>query len=190
MLFRSEITINITNIAKFFKEVYILCPFNSNDIDMSIFINKTINMEDFNNTINKMILFKANISIVKNNIHYYNIIYIQKDRITNANKFGYTLNNEVLVLPIYNISFLNIQKYIEYINGLNNFNNFYDIMIISNYFGDNINNDKNKIKILNMIQTLEESTYWEQPYNCMPNITKLFDERTFNFTIKIGRAHV
>jgi len=178
-----EVIINITNIAKYFKDIYILCPFNCNDIDMSIFINKIIDINLVNNTINKMILYKTNITIIKNTIHYSNIIYFQKDIISNANKFGYTLDNEVLVLPIYNISFLNIQKYIEHINGLIIFNNLYDIIIISNYFGDNIDSDKNKIKILNMIQTLEESTYWELQSNCLPNITKLFDERTFNFTI-------
>jgi hypothetical protein len=178
-----EVIINITNIAKYFKEIYILCPFNCDNIDMNIFVEKTIDRKILDETINKMVLYKTNISIVKNIVHYGNIIYFQKDIINNANKFGYNLNDEVLILPIYNIAFLNIQKYIDYINGLTNFNNLYDIIIINNYFGDNIINEKNKLKITNMIQNLEDSTYWELSYNCLPNISKLFEERKFNFTV-------
>ena len=178
-----EVLINICNIAKYFKDIYILCPMNCDNIDINVFIKKTIDKKIFDETINKMILYKTNISIVKNNVHYGNILYLKSDIINNANKFGYNLDEDVFILPIYNISFLNIQKYIDYINGLTTFNNLYDIIIINNYFGDNINHEKNKLKILSMIQNLEESNYWELSNNCLPNITKLFNERTFNFTV-------
>ena len=178
-----EVLINICNIAKYFKDIYILCPMNCDNIDMNIFIKKIIDKKLFDDTINKMILYKTNISILKNSVHYGNILYLKQDIINNANKFGYILDEDIIVLPIYNISFLNIQKYIDYINGLTTFNNLYDIVIINNYFGDNINHEKNKLKILSMIQNLEESNYWELSNNCLPNITKLFNERTFNFTI-------
>ncbi len=178
-----EIVINIINIAKYFKDIYILCPFNCDDIDMNIFINKIIDKRVLEETINKMVLYKTNISIVKNAVHYGNIVYINKNYINNANKFGYILEDNILVLPIYNISFLNIQKYINYNNGSNNFNNLYDIMIVNNYFGENMNSDNNKIRILGMINNLDDSNYWELPYNCLPNISKLFEKRNFNFTI-------
>jgi len=178
-----EVNISIVNIAKYFKHIYILCPFNCDDIDVNIFIKKTIENDIFNNTINKMILYKTNISIVKNSVHYGNICYCEKEYIINANKFSYELDENVLILPVYNIAFLDLQKYIDYINGLITFNNLYDILIINNYFGDNMNTDNNKLKLLGMINNLEESKYWELSYNCLPNITKLFDERKFNFNI-------
>ena len=177
-----EVTINILNIAKYYKHIYILCPFNCSNIDDSIFINKKIDLNILN-YLNNMVLYKTNISIVKNSVHFGNVCYCDKKYVLNANHFGYTLDENVLILPIYNISFLDIQKYIDFINGQITFNNLYDIIIINNYFGDNIDNEMNKLKINSMINNLEDSKYWEISYNCLPNITKLFDERKFNFTV-------
>jgi hypothetical protein len=156
---------------------------NKANIDASIFINKTFNKELLSETINKMVLYKVNISILKNIVHFGNISYCSRDIISEANKFGYELEDNVLILPIYNIAFLDIQKYIENINGFITFNNFYDIMIMNNYFGDNIKNELFKLKINSMINNFDESKYWELSYNCLPNITKLFDSRKFNFSV-------
>ena len=113
-----EVSVDILNIARYFKHIYCLCLLNNKDeIDTSIFIDKSnINRDLLNETINKMILYKVNISILKNYVHYGNICYCPKDIIIGANKFGYELDNDnqdyVLILPIYNISFLDLQKYI------------------------------------------------------------------------------
>jgi hypothetical protein len=181
-----EVAVDILNIAKYFKHIYCLCPLDSKaNVDASVFINKTINQEILNKTINKMILYKVNISILKNIIHYGNIFYCEKNIIIGANKFGYDFNDNdnVLILPIYNIAFLDLQKYVDNINGFVTFNNFYDIMIMNNYFGDNMKNELFKLKINSMINNFDEAKYWELAYNCMPNITKLFDTRKFNFNI-------
>jgi hypothetical protein len=181
-----EVAVDITNIARYFKSVYFLCPFDT--VDESIFYQNTIDDEVFNNTLNVMVLYQANISIVKNLIHFGNLNCCQSDILKLANKFNYQLENEILVIPIYNISFLNIQKYIDINNGLITFNNFYDIMVLNNYFGDNMKSDTNKIKINNMIHSLDEIKYWEIPFNCLPNLTKLFDTREFNFNvIRVGK---
>jgi hypothetical protein len=179
-----EVVINILNISKYFKHIYCLCPLNKLEfINMEIFMKKTINKDILDNTISKMVLYKTNISILKNSIHYGNILYCDKEYINNANLFGYELDDNVLILPIYNISFLDLQKYIDNINGQITFNNLYDILIINNYFGDNIKSESAKLKINGIINNLEESKYWELTYNCLPNITKLFDTRKFNFNI-------
>ena len=146
-----EVTIDILNISKYFKHIYCLGPMNSKNIDTTVFINKIIDRVLLNETINKMILYQVNISIIKNIVHYGNICYCPKDIIIGANKFGYELDDkeEILILPIYNISFLDLQKYIDNINGLITFNNLYDILIINNYFGDNIHTELSKLKVSN-----------------------------------------
>ncbi len=181
-----EVSIDILNISRYFKHIYCLCPLDANfatNMDASLFIDKEVDKELLNKTINKMVLYKVNISILKNGIHYGNICYCSRDIINDANKFGYELDENVLILPIYNISFLDLQKYIDNINGNITFSNFYDIMIMNNYFGDNVKNELIKLKINNMITNFDESKYWELSYNCLPNITKLFDSRKFNFNI-------
>lgn len=187
-----EVEVNILNVSKYFKNIYCLCLMNNKaEADINIFVNyfyksndnKSTDTISFEKTISKLILYKANISILKNNIHFGNICYCPKDKIIGANKFGYELDNNILILPIYNISFLSLQKYIDNINGSLTFDDFYDIMIINNYFGDNIKSESIQLKINYMIYNFDESKYWELSYNCMPNITKLFDNRKFNFNI-------
>ncbi len=163
-----EVQIDISNISKYFFHIYCLCPMSDIIEPMDI---------------NKMILYKTSISIIRNPIHFGNIIYIDSQKILEANKFNYKLEENVLILPIYNISFLSLQKYIDNINNSYTLNNLYDILVINNYFGDNIKKHNIKMKITMLINNLEESKYWMYNHNCLMNLTKLFDKRNFNTTI-------
>jgi hypothetical protein len=174
--FNEEIIIDMLNIGKYFKYVYILCPLST--INYDSIMDKTIDKDIFNSILNDMILYKANIAIVRNMVHYGNIAYCESSIVNTANKFKYYLEESILILPIYTISFLNLQKYIDNFNGVNTFNNFYDILIMNNYFGNKISD-----KVLSIIKNLDEATYWIQPYNCLMNMTQLFDKRRFNLNI-------
>ncbi len=178
-----EVAVDMLNIGKFFRHVYILCPFTTlNDDYINDMWSKRIDKDKFNSILNEMIIYKASISIVRNMVHYSNISYCPSELLQICNKFKYQLEENILVLPIYTISFLNIQKYIDNFNGVNTFNNFYDILIMNNYFGNEIEN-KYKDKLMVIIKNLEETNYWSLSYNCMMNMTKLFDKRQFNLNI-------
>jgi hypothetical protein len=176
-----EITVSRLNIGKYFKQVYCICPFTS--IVSSIYNDTMIDQSTYYNTIDKMILYKANISILKNLIHYGNLIHCKKEYIERANKFEYMLEEMVLIIPFFNISFLNLKKYIDKINSDNNLDSLYNTMIISNYFGENQMKLSNKLYTLHMIKSFVSSDYWKQEYNCKYNLTKLFEQRNFNFSI-------
>ncbi len=180
-----EVPVDMLNIGRFFRHVYILSPFTIiNDEDLNDMLSKRINKDTFENILNNMILYKASISIVRNMIHYGNISYCPSELLDIANKFKYQLEENIIVLPIYTVSFLNIQKYIDNFNGVNTFNNFYDILIMNNYFGNKLTGDnKFKYKLITIIKNLEETNYWTLTHNCMMNMTKLFDKRQFNLNI-------
>lgn len=174
-----DIKINEYNIAKYFRNIYILCPM-TNNLNSNIF-NVNIESDELNNILNSMILYETKINIVKNQIHYNNIIYLESEIIKNTNKFNYDLNEKVLILPIFNISFLNLKNYLDKISSVNNFKYFYDYLVINEYFKENIkNNYKNNFNIESQICNLEESKYWEYYYNCNLNFSKLFLKRNFN----------
>jgi hypothetical protein len=174
-----DIKINEYNIAKYFRNIYILCPM-TNNLNSNIF-NVNIESDELNNILNSMTLYETKINIVKNQIHYNNIIYIESEIIKNANKFNYDLNEKALILPIFNISFLNLKNYLDKISSVNNFKDFYDYLVINEYFKENIkNNYKNNFNIESQICNLEESKYWEYYYNCNLNFSKLFLKRNFN----------
>ncbi len=176
------ISINMYSLSKYFKAVYCLCPFSSIDIDT--IMKPIITQNKLEEIINKMILYKAPIYMAKNVVHYGNLIHINKEIIIEANKFNYDLEDKVLILPIFNISFLNLQKYIDNMKGINTFDNLYDIIILNNYFCD-LYSPKNiyKDKIISLIKNLEESKYWTLKKNCNLNLTDLFEKREFNMYI-------
>ena len=175
-----EIQVTRLDIGKYFKTVYVICPFTT--VDSSIYDNM-IEIDEYNNAVDKMILYKANISILKNLIHYGNLIYIEKQYIERANKFNYILEEMVLTIPFFNISFLNLQKYIDSINCENNLDSFYNLLILNNYFGENQKKLSNKLSTLHMIKSFSSSDYWKQEFNCKYNLTKLFEQRNFNFSV-------
>jgi hypothetical protein len=182
-----EVPVDMLNIGRFFRHIYILSPFTTlSEENINNILSKRIDRTAFDNILNNMILYKASISIVRNMVHYGNISYCPCELIETANKFKYLLEENVLVLPIYSISFLNLQKYIDNFNGINTFNNFYDILIMNNYFGNKLigeGNNKYKDKLMVIIKNVEETNYWSMSYNCMMNMTKLFDKRQFNLNI-------
>jgi len=175
-----EVQVSILDIGKYFKNVYCLCPFTTIDYES---LNRNILEEDeYNDMIRRMILYRSNISIVKNLIHYGNLLYTERKNIIGANHLNYTIDSDmVLVLPFFNISFLNLQKYIDSINNMNNVDNLYNMIILNNYFGESDNKMKTKLYLNNIIKTLDSSDYWKIYNNCRCNLTKLFDIRNFNF---------
>ena len=131
---------------------------NNSDDNINEMVSTRINKETFESTLNNMILYKASISLVRNIVHYGNISCCQSTLFETANKFKYQLEENILVLPIYTISFLNLQKYIDNFNGVNTFNNFYDILIMNNYFGNKLTSEnKYKDKLMVIIKNLEET---------------------------------
>ena len=179
-ILNEEIVVTRLNIGKYYKKIYCLCPFSSIDINI---INKiNIEEDEYNEIISKMILYETKINIVKNPLHYGNIIYCNKNHIIKANHFNYDLDEMVLILPFFNISFLNLTQYIDTIMGCNNMDKLYNMHVMFNYFGEK-NKETNKMALTSIINNLSESNYWKYEYNCRCNLTKLFDKRNFNFSI-------
>ena len=184
-----EVVVSRLTIGKYYKKVYCLCPFTT--IDHSIITMPIIPEELYNMNMSKMILYETKINIVKNMVHYGNLIYCNRDHVKLANHFNYDLDEMSLVLPFFNISFMNLIPYINTIMGDNNLDKLYNMHVMYNYFGEK-NKDTNVMALTSIIRTLTESNYWKYEYNCRCNLTKLFDKRNFNFsTIKASTdAHV
>jgi hypothetical protein len=173
------IKIDEYNISKYFRFVYILCPF-TNDLDTNIFKDQ-IERDYLEKILDRMILYKSNINLVKNQVHYNNLIQLSSSILQKSNKYDYELEENILVLPIFNISFLNLQKYLDKFNKTNNLKDLYDHLVISEYFmEDSVKNYRRNMVIKDIINNLDEAKYWEYIYNCNLNFTKLFNQRNFN----------
>lgn len=159
----NDVVLTPHNIYKYFNHVYCICPLN--------------------NTTGQMVLYRCDVMVLSNSLHFENLTLEQSDNVKDINLFGFTLDKFIVTFKIVNITILNIQKYFDSISGLNTFDRFYDVMILNQYFKhlpirDESNNDYQKIN--NMIKILECSQYWSNKMNCLININKELKKRLFN----------
>jgi len=168
------------NLKMHFNNVYIFCKFNNN-VDYENILQGNLDYNNFKNIIKMFTLYETDISLIYNKVFNPNIIIIDSDLIKESNYFGYHLPEKILLLPIFNISFLHIQNHIDNItNNLNTFEKFYNELIIKNslnyeYSGKEIYN------ISKLINNLEIDNYWENKGNCNININKEFNKRMFEY---------
>jgi hypothetical protein len=169
------------NLRTHFKNVYIFCKFNNNVEYMKI-LEGTIDNKDFKNIIKMFTLYETDISLIYNNKLNTNIIIVDSEIIKESNYFGYDLPEKILLLPIFNISFLNIQDHIDNITcNKNSFDKFYNELLISNFLKYDINIGKIKY-ISKLVHFLEIDDYWTKFNNCNININKKFESRKFIYT--------
>ena len=156
-----DIVLTHNNIYKYFDCIYVICPLNTET--------------------KQMVMYKCDVKLVLNALHFDNIIYGESDDYIKMNLFGYNLKQYILTLKITNITFLNIQKYLDSISGLNTFDRFYDLIIMNQYF-------KTPIDYNYLIKNLECVLYWANKKNCLINMNNEFNKRCFN-VIKIKNCN-
>ena len=158
------------NLRTHFKSVYIFCKFN-NDIDYQKILEGNINYHEFKNIIKMFTLYESNISLIYNEVLKPNIIIMDSELIKDSNYFGYNLPDKILILPIFNISFLHIQNHIDNITkNINTFEKFYNEIIIKDNLKYNFLN-REIDSILKMIENLQIDDYWKIYRNCNINFT-------------------
>ena len=177
------IEINQFNVSKYFQRVYVLCPFKNISIDKVIF-NRLIDKKVWASFNSKLVLFETVIKILKNYDHYNNLCYVNSGDVEQFNYFGYELDEKILVIPILNISYLNIQNYVKLFEGHYTLKDLYNMILIANeeFRKSETNLSFNSVMyITDIIKNLDESNYWTRQYNCLMNISQDFNNRVFHF---------
>ena len=173
------------NVRTHFKKIYVFCKFNNN-IDYQKILESEIDYDDFKDIIKMFTLYESNISLIYNKILNPNLIIIDTEIIKESNYFGYNLPDKILVLPIFNISFLHIQNHIDNITeNINTFDKLYNELVINNlHIKNNLENFSFReiSNIFKLVKNLEIDEYWTKMSNCNININKEFQIRCFNYT--------
>uniref|UniRef100_A0A6C0EDY1 Uncharacterized protein n=1 Tax=viral metagenome TaxID=1070528 RepID=A0A6C0EDY1_9ZZZZ len=178
----SNIEISYENISKYFKYIFILIKKN-NYIITSDFYNYKISKKLYDEVSDNLILYRCSVNILKNKMHYNNILILNNENLLKYNIFNYKLNNKNIVLPILNIEFSNIIQYLEQYDINYTLNNFYNLKILNNYFQYNDTYSTNNY-LCNFINNLNESNYWINCKSIYP-ITNYFTRR--KFVIQLSR---
>lgn len=179
----STVKLNILNINKFFKKLFIICPLKNEETNTDI-LKYYIDKNDWSNIQSKMVLVESSFKIIKNKIHYQNLLTISKEKAELFNHFGYEIeendNNKVLVVLIFDIAYKDLNNYLKIYDGLATFKDIWNIILLKNYWYKNDRlNYASKIIITEMIKNMEETYYWTRRYNCLSNITTKFNQRRF-----------
>nr|QFG74364.1 MAG: hypothetical protein [Megaviridae environmental sample] len=178
----TDITITKNNLNKYFKHIYILCIKKNKKINKEIY-KKMISEELLIDLSKELMAYKVNTTLIKNFTHFNRLIKLEKNILELYNMFGYELEEYNLCLPVFNVAFLNVQKYFDTISNNNNLDQLYNLLVLNRFFCEK-SNETTKSIISSTISNLDESKYWTFKFNCMYNFSELFFKRTFNFSCK------
>jgi hypothetical protein len=174
----TKIELTQFNVSKYFKDVYLLVKKNNNAINPK-FYNMMITKELFEEVSKNLMLYKVSVKCLKNKNHFANCIMLSNEQLVCYNVFNYTLDVKNIVLPIFNVEYMNLIKYFEQYESSNTLKNIYSTKVLNNYF-NMTTNFKSSNYICNMIANMEETSWWTNNYNCMFNSSKKFKERMFS----------
>ena len=167
-----------TNVSKYYKHAYILAKRTNKSIPVE-FYNLSVPKDIYDNSVSNLLIYKVSIKLLKNQKHFIDFMILSNEQLIPFNIFNYELDSRNIVIPFYNIEYLNLLKYVEQYESTNTLENIYKLKVLDNYF--KFNHSPNKYLQL-MITNLEESNHWTYGYNCMFNMNNRFKERKFFYS--------
>lgn len=174
------IELDMMNVSKYYKDVYFLVKKN-NTIIPPEFYSKMIPKEIFDTVSHDLILYKASVKVLKNKKHFDNMILIDPSFIKNYNIFNYNLGNKMIILvPVLNIEYMNLIKYLEQYESSNSLENVYKMMVLNNYFDVKSDNIISTKYICDMITNMKDSQWWSHDHNCFVDFNNIFKDHRFS----------
>ena len=117
------------NIAKYYQHVYIIVKRNNNPINPE-FYNWQLSQEVLNEVSSNLLVHKTSVKVLKNKIHWDNIIVMSREQLLPFNIFNYNLEPKNIVVPIFNIEYKNLLIYLEQFDSDNTLQTLYNIKVL------------------------------------------------------------
>jgi hypothetical protein len=152
----SYIEIDKNNLNSHFQNVYILVKKNDNNRLPINFFMKTIDEKIYNDNVNDLVIWKTSLEILTYKNIFDKLCILSRDQIQIFNEFNFELDDNNLVVSIFNISFKNIINFLTINDSNSNFDKLYNYLVISEYLGPK-NNDSN---VGDLIKSIDGSHKW------------------------------
>ena len=153
---------------------------NITKIDESIY-SYYIDRQLYDDISNNLILIKAPLALIKNFSHYTKINILSKYVIEKFNINCYYLHENNLVLFIFNISYQNIKLYLLQYEKINTLIDIYKTLSVNKYFNIDFQNNIILENLKKNILNINESNYWINKFNCLPNLSQSFEKRKLHY---------
>ena len=177
------IDLSILNLSKYFHKLYVLTLFRNEEIDPQIY-SRNINSDFWRSMSTKLVLDETSIKTIKNFEHNHNLVIVNSADFQQFNHFGLELDEKILVLPIFSVSYRNIKNYLKIFEGNFNLQNIYNIVVLNQIFSKETSLSFNSVGYMTeMIKNLDEANYWTRRYNCLHSITSQFNSRMFKLKV-------
>jgi hypothetical protein len=174
---------SMANIWKYYRKLFILTKLSNKQLPEEIF-KLNIRQDIWDDYKSKLILVPVdNLSLIKVPTHYDKLMSLDKDFLEQFNHFDIELSENNLILPILMISYLDLKHYIDEQTGLNKLKDFFKVRVLNNYFNIRENNFLINRSLVNFLKNLNETRYWECPYNTLLTMDKKFEKRMMNWTL-------
>lgn len=173
---------DIVHLCKNYSRLLILCLIGKEPVSNS-FYNKLVFINEYQQMKNNLILIEANMKVLKNVIHFNNIIQVNSTYLEDFNHSGIELDETEIVLPILNINFNDLKLYVNHYDGLFCLDDVFKVKLLEQYFNSQERNTVLANNFSNMILNTQESQYWTYYYNCLLNMTLPLLKRGFNFNL-------
>ena len=176
------VELSLVNLSKYFYKLYVLTPFKNEPVDKDIFSRTLVKDKWFNYT-SKLVLSETSMKVISNFDHNHNLTLVNSADIEQFNHFGYNLTEKIIILPLLNVSYLNLKNYLKIYEGHYKLEDIYNIVVLNQFFTSKSKISYNSLMYMtDIIKNLEESNYWTRKYNCLLNISKRFSNRSFRLT--------
>jgi hypothetical protein len=173
---------DIVYYCKNYKRLLILCLLGKEPVS-DTFYNKLVFLNEYQKMKSNLILIEANLKILKNVIHFNNIIQVNSSYLEDFNHSEIDLDDTEIVIPILNINFNDLKLYVNHYDGLFNLDDIFKVKLLEQYFNSQEKNTVLSNNFSNIIFNTQESQYWTFYYNCLLNMTLPLLKRSFNFNL-------
>lgn len=162
-------------LGKHFKNLYIVVKKNDNKIPIDFFM-KLVNEKVYSEVTKDLVIWKTSLNFLCRSL-YDKLCILPKETLQNINEFNFDLDENNLVLPLFNCNFKNMINYINSTEGINNLDKLYNNLIISQNLLDCI--EPNHLRLKETILTLNESNFWCFCENYEIDFNNIFKNKSY-----------
>lgn len=169
-------SINKLNIGRFFKKIFAICLMKNKPLTSPNIYKKYIDKKELESIKYDLVLVEVPHKILKSKNMFFSIV--NSCDVEMFNHFGLELFDRIVIVPIFNISYLNLKSYIDLHYEGNRLDDLFKNLILSEHFNMK-GNYNNLIYMTDFIKNLEGTKYWKKQFYCDYTITESFSKRKF-----------
>jgi hypothetical protein len=165
-----------------YKSVISLCRKNSCNAQQSVLSHmyqRTLKQTEFEELTQYFTIVKVSQKLLKNKYHRNSSLIVERPVLTPFNNSQIYLENEEVVVPLFELSEDQVQLYTSMYESQNTIDIIGKVNVLFQYFTCDSYKTVITERLTKLFSDINETNYWTNPYHCEIDITQRFRERAF-----------